>query len=803
VIARVADVFRAEWRRVIRRRLLWAGLGLAVLAALLTAPWDRASQAALRLEGTRVALPLNGFLYYADALENGVFVGMLFLVILAGLSLAEEFELGTAKIVFSKPVRRVEVVVAKALVVALLAVLLVGVVAAVAAPLGGALFGYGDIAGDPQFPDLVRTTAAEMARHAAIATALLVPPVAAALLVAFTVGALSEQSGVAVGLAFALIVFSAAGTWLSFRAEPYLVTSYVGFPIAKLRAVASADNVKIWNDQWRGNGPPMVALELLVCGAYAIAAFLVATVAISRRAILGLLVAATLLLAGGEARAGGHKIEFRQDELVVPGQVEDVEITDVDGDGFDDLVVYHTQGAKGPNPRRFLSIFYHRPLQHDFAKTPDQTIEVPAEAAVRFTADVVPAAKGKELGFMGPRGVFCYVATDRRFTPSPVWLVRDEGFFDMSAGNQLPSWGGLVKDMNGDGLADILFLKKGSAVLYMQKAGGGFERAGEIPLDYKQTFGAQVETLLLGRFLSFHGTLNKAAIEDLNGDKLADLVTLHERSIDTYLQRKDGASRFGAVPDRKMPLRVVSEDSATEDEEFNQIRTAIQDVDGDGFPDLIVYRNLGKVSLFESMRTQIIFYRGGPKGWDESKPTQILNLKGISIDPALIDVDGDGKKDLVVSSLRTDLVTNALRALFNSVTISYYVFRWDKDAKKFHETPDFSRDMKIDLSRLEGSGSIPYAYFWGDYDGDGVADLLSLDEEGALNIDPGEATSGFWSGEKLDFPDGKRVRIEVETSNSLKIQDLNHDGRADILLWYYPKKADDPERGQIKLLLSK
>src|SRR5439155_6037392 len=113
------------------------------------------------------------------------------------------------------------------------------------------------------------------------------------------------------------------------------------------------------------------------------------------------------------------------------------------------------------------------------------------------------------------------------------------------------------------------------------------------------------------------------------------------------------------------------------------------------------------------MRTQIMLHRARPKtGWPSDRPDQVLNLKGVSINPDLIDVDKDGAKDLVVSSLRTDLVTNAKRALFSSVTVTYYVFLFDKTTKKFSEVPDYSRDLSIDISRIDGGGTIPLALFY-------------------------------------------------------------------------------------------
>jgi ABC-type transport system involved in multi-copper enzyme maturation permease subunit len=804
VIRRIFRSARAEARKLVRRRLVWAAFALAlVLGVAATAGWEAISHRAVGLESGRSGGPLNGFFVYAETLRNGLIAGAMLLVTLAGLFMAEEIELGTAKIVFSKPLRRSEVVLGKAIVLVALACGLLAAVAAASAA-AGAAFGYGDIV-DPQFPDYVFKTRAEMIGHAAKATALLLPPLVATLLVGFAVSALASQSGIAVGLTFAALVFSLVGGWLVRQLEPFLVTSYFGFPIEQLEMLATGKATRAWAERWAGNGPPIVPLGLAVSGVTALVSVAVAAGATALRPILGLLAAAGIgALAARPAEAAGHDVRFRMAELEVKGQVCEIDISDIDFDGRDDLLVFHTSGASGPKPERYLSIFYFRPATEDYPKTPDQTIEVPPEASVRFLADVDPLAIGREIGFMGPEGAFCFVAKNKRFSTEPRWLFRDAGFFDISSGWQLPDWGDLVKDVTGDGLVDVLFPRKGDTALWVKdRSSGRFVEAGAFPCDYKQTFGAGIESLLLGRFISFWATIAKPCFADVNGDKLEDLVAFRDRSLEVYPQRKEG-ERFPKTPDRVVPLRVIAEDAAVADDEFSQVRAAIRDLDRDGYADLVLYRNVGKITLFESMHTEVFLYRGGPNGWDEAKPTQIIKLTGVSISPVLIDIDGDGNVDLVVSSLRTDLITNAMRAIFQSVTTTYYVFRWKKDERKFGETADYSRNFTVDLKRIEGTGSIPFAYFWGDYDGDGVKDMLSLEDDDALTIFPGEATSGWWSGESLDFPSRAKTRIEVETSNSLEIYDLNRDGRHDVILWYWPKGTESgEERGTIRVLMSK
>ncbi|HVY61817.1 MAG TPA: VCBS repeat-containing protein, partial [Planctomycetota bacterium] len=462
-------------------------------------------------------------------------------------------------------------------------------------------------------------------------------------------------------------------------------------------------------------------------------------------------------------------------------------------------------GRRGNDPHRFLSVFFQ--TAQGFKPKPDQTVEVPPSACCRFVADLDPASPGLEIGFIGTHGAFCFTAKGRVFDASrPKRLFDEESFFDIAPGTQLPDWDPLVKDVDGDGRADILFPRKGSFALWKQGADGAFARAADLPVEYNQHFGTAIETLLLNRFINYRAGLSRPAYADIDGSRKLDLVTYRDGRLDVFLQKPGAAAVFGRDPDRTMSIENLTEKDASGggDDSYNSVNAEFADVDGDGHADVVLYRNVGKVGLFESMRTQVLFYRARPKtGWNAQKPDQVVNLKGLSINPALIDVDKDGAKDLVVSSLRTDLVTNAKRALFSNVTITYYVFRYDKKGGKFHEVPDYSRDLSIDVSRIEGGGTIPVANFSGDYDGDGYPDLLSLEKTDEVRILPGKIESGFFSGEKLDYDEGDETAVQIETSNSVVIDDLNHDGKSDFLFWYFDPNWESKERGTVKVAVSR
>ena len=107
------------------------------------------------------------------------------------------------------------------------------------------------------------------------------------------------------------------------------------------------------------------------------------------------------------------------------------------------------------------------------------------------------------------------------------------------------------------------------------------------------------------------------------------------------------------------------------------------------------------------------------------------------------------------------------------------------------------------MDRIEAGGTIPLAIFWGDYDGDRVPDLMSLEESDEVRIFPGKVESSFWSGESLDYDEGDDARVKLPTSNSYKIDDLNEDGKSDFLFWYFDKNWESKDTGVIRVVLTR
>ncbi|RME76681.1 MAG: hypothetical protein D6776_00880, partial [Planctomycetota bacterium] len=261
MIGRLVRAMRCEALKLRRRPLGWSPLLASALAAAAAVGWRAVSLRGAAAEGAEAlrVLPTAWWALPA-ALAWGVTAGGLLLLIVAAMTLAEERELGTAKVVFSKPVRRGEIVFAKGAVLLLATIAIVFVALAVGLAVGGALWGFGDVV-DAAYPDYVFHTAGSavceidgvaycLPRQALLAAALTVPPVFALLALALCVGSFTRQTGVSVGIAFSLLLFGQALAWLWDAAAPWIVNSYVRFPTETLTAYVTGESTRLWAERW-------------------------------------------------------------------------------------------------------------------------------------------------------------------------------------------------------------------------------------------------------------------------------------------------------------------------------------------------------------------------------------------------------------------------------------------------------------------------------------------------------------------------------------------------------------------------
>jgi hypothetical protein len=204
------------------------------------------------------------------------------------------------------------------------------------------------------------------------------------------------------------------------------------------------------------------------------------------------------------------------------------------------------------------------------------------------------------------------------------------------------------------------------------------------------------------------------------------------------------------------------------------------DIDGDGRKDLVVWQVTGWLD----MRTDLFIFLRGEDGKLPERPTQTLHCRGFPIPLGTVfnqtplgDLNGDGICELVLLEPKATMLSpNTILEAALSHEIEWSLTIRPLTHGRISTEPQAYIPLKMLLS-LEDLEDWPICIH-GDFNRDGHPDLLVRRKETQWNIYPSTKDSRrFESQPSLTFT--------APVRGSLDIRDLNHDGRADIV-WREP-----------------
>jgi len=316
VIGRVLALVRFELAKLLSRRFTWIGIVL-VLAAAGLAPFlgsvAAKAEALSRGRSGHADEFQNAWTALASGLYYGVSVLTFVLLILAGSSVAEEAQQGTLKTLFLRPVRRVEVLLAKKLALSVFACALVflmtGVAAAVGARSGAALVAKrqarvdeAKIAltqapdedarndarteladaereverrGTDWYPDVSpEKTARVMLEYSVVAVFLTLPGLFALVGLGLLVSAAIDHPGHGTGVTFGIWFLLSALSSIFDKAawSPWVFVRYVSFPFERLEWIGEA--IGSASKELRAAAPQTVGVPLASAAVFFIGAAL-------------------------------------------------------------------------------------------------------------------------------------------------------------------------------------------------------------------------------------------------------------------------------------------------------------------------------------------------------------------------------------------------------------------------------------------------------------------------------------------------------------------------------------------------
>jgi FG-GAP-like repeat len=214
----------------------------------------------------------------------------------------------------------------------------------------------------------------------------------------------------------------------------------------------------------------------------------------------------------------------------------------------------------------------------------------------------------------------------------------------------------------------------------------------------------------------------------------------------------NNAGTFNTQPDWQGPIDMEGE-----------IR--LQDINGDGISDVMRV-------VEENNDWTVYFYLNRDGRYTFDQPDQVMRFSGYDLQVDVSDILNDGHPVLSVS-FYTIPVVNAIRNTSIVRTQLLYGNNRNRDQYRFNSRPDFSLEERFSASSIRGLSS-PIILNT-DLDGDGHKDALALNSDGTLtatsiNNSLQFASEPFWQ------------YVPQRTITGFSVQDLNKDGRPDLLL---------------------
>jgi hypothetical protein len=469
------------------------------------------------------------------------------------------------------------------------------------------------------------------------------------------------------------------------------------------------------------------------------------------------ILAIAALLVGLVPAAAGPRVGHVTTIGVPDLSLEATMLADLNGDGRDDLLV---SASTWNRSARSLLVYLRRDGTVPFGSRPDRTLELTPDV-VAYAAGDVESHPGAEVVLFTAGGAYAWGLGDGE-DERPRRLIRGDFLWQLPHPGAAFAWTGGVRDLDGDGFADLVFPEPGGYLVAFQRRRAGkpatFDRLGALRLpvgdsrfylrgeqhrsreQWKEIqIGLNLGTSDKDRDRSVISVWESVPLPlflDWDADGRTDLLALTSEELLVWRQ-KDGGG-YAGVPDRRQTFPLVLDRSRRLDLSFG---SHAGDLNGDGRADCVI---LAGDRDSDEPRTQILVYvqgagRGraaqtagaplfGPKGI----PQQVLVVGGFTGSTDLTDVDGNGLPDLVLGTLKVDAMDAIRAASSGKLDANLYVYANTRG--RFSRQPVLQTTVKLETKNLDQAGRNLMAQFIGDVLGDGTSDLMIRDDPERIRI---------------------------------------------------------------------
>ena len=354
------------------------------------------------------------------------------------------------------------------------------------------------------------------------------------------------------------------------------------------------------------------------------------------------------------------------------------------------------------------------------------------------------------------------------------------------------SRGEFIKDLNGDSRDDILIHDFNQVHLFL---GGeqGFER---------QILPIKPQSRLFDDGATY--TQSKLYVADINLDGLVDIVKIGEGELEVYKQTPtksfDAIAEFVSV---RQPISGVDRWNKRDayDEQLDQSELVyrkveqLKDLNADGITDMVI-RYTKSSGVFDRVNDYEIYLGENNKGKlaFPKEASSVIRAEGTLTGLEFVDIDSDDKDEVMVAGFDIGVSQIIGALLSGSIDQDVHLFKMDSTGR-FSDDSNVSKEVELNFSFSSGQAGSPVVKL-ADLNGDGLKDLLLSEDESTLKVYLGKPGAALFSGDAQEH----ELKLPVE-GDMLKAEDLNGDGRDDLLI-KYGRQDDKKFSRQFRVLLA-
>jgi hypothetical protein len=218
----------------------------------------------------------------------------------------------------------------------------------------------------------------------------------------------------------------------------------------------------------------------------------------------------------------------------------------------------------------------------------------------------------------------------------------------------------------------------------------------------------------------------------------------------------------------------------------HKVVETIADLNGDELPDLIVRFTQSSGVLDRSNDYEIYYAQLGQQGllFDKSPATRIQSDTTLS-DLKLVDLDNDGRQEIMVSSFELGVSQIISALLSSSIEQDVFIYKMDEN-QRYPRKPTVSQEVEITFSLSSGRSGQPMVKLQ-DINGDGFKDIIFSEEDEQIKV-----ITALQDGKRLFNRRAEKYEVKVPKNATLITHsDVNQDNKMDLILHY--SRADSAE----------